>query len=280
MKDYYSNVEYTLILPGMAFPLELAQLKADGPKVRLYSPRLVQQVKHEAIMSQRCTFWTGQGSDLSIDSSQLVGILRSSPFGNTYINTLPHLSMEVGHTDKRTLAAKSATIADLTEESIYQRAIVRCSSHGTIIDANACKRPLAVLLDKIRGREATLELDEYYSLFSMASDKLPAVDYRIDIVQLIERIIGTGALGANILLTSTRRDKVNNASWVPSMCVQRQYSMMGAGINAAHPHISDGAMVVAAFPVRMKTAYDDNSEYFAPGMKIYMVYSYPTETFL
>ncbi|KAF4439132.1 3-oxoacyl-acyl-carrierreductase [Fusarium acutatum] len=268
MKDYYSNAEYPLILPGMLFPFELAQLKAGGPKVRLYSLELVQQVKQiwdrcewkrrcwtlqEAIMSKQCIFWTGQGSAPLIDSSQLVGILCSSPFGNSFIDTLPHLSMEVGHTDKRTLVAMSATIADPTEESIYQRAIVRCSSHGTIMDANACKRPLAVLLDKVRGREATLELDEYYSLFSMASDELPAVDYRIDPVQLVERMVGTGALGANILLTSTGRDTITNASWVPRMCVQRQYSVMGAGINAAHPHISDGAMVVAGHLLRMNT---------------------------
>ncbi|RBA21124.1 hypothetical protein FPRO05_07438 [Fusarium proliferatum] len=292
MKDYYSNAEHTLILPGMPFPLEMAQLEAEGPRVRIYSPELVQQVKQiwescewrkrcwtlqEAIMSKQCTFWTGQESAPLIDSSQLVGILCSSPFGNSHINTLPHLAMEVGHTDKTTLAAMSATIADPTEESIYQRAIIRCLSHGTILDANACKRPLAVLLDKIRGREATLELDEYYSLFSMASDKLPAVDYRIDPTQLVERIIGTGALGANILLTSTRQDPVANRSWLPSMCAQREYSMMGAGINAAHPHISESEMVVAAFPVRMKIADDDNSEYFAAGTELYTVYSYPTE---
>ncbi|KAF5564866.1 hypothetical protein FNAPI_1944 [Fusarium napiforme] len=292
MKDYYSNAEYTLILPGMAFPLELAQLKTKGPKVRVYSPELVQQVKktwescewrkrcwtlQEAIMSKHCTFWTGQEAAPLIDCSQLVGVLCSSPFGDSYINTLPHLSMEVGHVDKKTLVAMAATIADPTEESVYQRAIVRCSSHGTIPDANACKRPLAVLLDKLRGREATLELDEYYSLFSMASDKLPVVDYRIDVVQLVERILGTGALGANILLTSTRRDSVINRSWVPNICAKREYSMMGAGINAAHPHISDGVMVVAAFPVRMKTADDDSSDYFAEGTKIEMVYSYPAE---
>ncbi|EWG41230.1 hypothetical protein FVEG_03376 [Fusarium verticillioides 7600] len=292
MKDYYSNAEYTLILPGMTFPLGLAQLKTEGPKVRVYTPELVQQVKQtwetcewrkrcwtlqEAIMSKHCTFWTGQESAPLIDCSQLVGILCSSPFGDSYINTLPHLSMEVGHVDKKTLVAMAATIADPTEESVYQRAIVRCSSHGTIPEANACKRPLAVLLDKVRGREATLELDEYYSLFSMASDELPAIDYRIDIVQLVERILGTGALGANILLTSTRRDSVVNRSWVPSICAKRQFSMMGDGINASHPHISDGVMVVAAFPVRMKTADDDSSDYFAEGTKIYMVYSYPAE---
>ncbi|KAF5594884.1 C2H2 zinc finger [Fusarium subglutinans] len=291
MKDYYSNAEYTLILPGMAFPLELAQLKADGPKVRLYSPQLVQQVKQiwescewrkrcwtlqEAIMSKRCTFWTGQESAPLIDSSQLVGILCSSPFGNSYINVLPHLSMEVGNPDKRTLVAMSATIADPTEESIYQRAIVRCSSHGTILDANACKRPLAVLLDKIRGREATLELDEYYSLFSMASDKPPAVDYKIDPVQLMEKMVGTGALGANILLTSTGRDNGTNASWVPRMCAQRQYSMMGAGTNAAHPQISDGAMVVAGYLLRMKTVGDDNNDSFAVGAKLSMMHTFPS----
>ncbi|KAF4503029.1 C2H2 zinc finger [Fusarium agapanthi] len=269
MKDYYSNTKYTLILPGMEFPLELAQLKAGGPKVRLYSPQLVQQVKQiwescewrkrcwtlqEAIMSKRCTFWTGQESAPLIDSSELVGILCSSPFGNSYINILPHLSMEVGHTYKRTLVTMSATIAYPTEESIYQRAIVRCSSHGTILYANACKRPLARLLDKICGREATLELDEYYSLFSMASDKLPAVDYRIDPVQLVERMVGTGARGANILLTT--------------------YSIMGAGINAAHPQISDGAMVVAGYLLQMKTVSDDNNDSFAVGAKLSMMHTF------
>ncbi|KAF5964078.1 hypothetical protein FBULB1_12981 [Fusarium bulbicola] len=275
MKDYYSNAESE-------------SLRFEGSTIQPTAGSAGQADMGELRVEKTLLDFTGSHYEQDmclLDRSRIgppdrlftaCGILCSSPFGNSYINTLPHLSMEVGNSDKRTLVAMSATIADPTEESIYQRAIVRCSSHGTIIDANACKRPLAVLLDKIRGREATLELDEYYSLFSMASDKLPTVDYKIDPVQLMERMVGTGALGANILLTSTGRDNVTNASWVPRMCAQRQYSMMGAGTNAAHPQISDGAMVVAGYLLQMKTVSDGNYDSFAVGAKLSMMHTFPS----
>ncbi|KAK3305139.1 uncharacterized protein B0T15DRAFT_567184 [Chaetomium strumarium] len=289
MKDYYSNGECTLILPGMAFPIELSRLSSEGRKVRLYKPKLVQQVKQvwencewrrrcwtlqEAMMSKQCTFWTGHEETPFIDCSQLIGVLRSSALGNHYISTVPHRSMEVGCVDKTTLVGMSAVVAGSTEESIYQRSVVRCSNHGTITDANAHLRPLAVLLDKLRGRDATMELDEYYSLFSMVSDKLPAVDYSINTFQLIERVVNSGALGANLLLTSTGRGSGNNGGWVPRRCVQREYSMMGTEINAVHPRIFDGAMVVKANLVTMRPG-DNDSDHFAAGTHIVMVQSHP-----
>ncbi|KAK4238552.1 hypothetical protein C8A03DRAFT_33430 [Achaetomium macrosporum] len=288
MKDYYSNGECTLILPGMAFPIELARLGSDR-KVRLYKPELVQQVKQiwencqwrrrcwtlqEAVMSTKCTFWTGHEEAPFIDCSQLISVLRSSAIGNHYISTPSHLSMEVGCVDKTTLAGMSAVVAGSTEESIFQRGVVRCSSHGTVTDADAHLRPLAVLLDKLRGRDATMELDEYYSLFSMALDKLPAVNYSITTFQLIERMVNSGALGANLLLTSTGRRSDNNRGWLPRRCAQREYSMMGTVINAVRPRISDGAMVVKATLVTIRPG-DDDRDHFAAGTDIVMVQPNP-----
>ncbi|KPA39744.1 het protein [Fusarium langsethiae] len=191
MKDYYSNAECTLILPGITLPTELAQSKTNGTKVQLF------------------------------------------------------------------------------------KSIVRCAGHGTILDANAYLRPLAVLVDKIRGREATIELDEYYGLFSMASDELPAVDYKIGTLQLLERMVNTGALGANLLLTNnTGQDSGNRGSWVPQRCNQREHSMMGLVVNAAQPTISDGVMMVNAYPVTMMTEVDGD-DHFAAGTQMSTMYAQP-----
>jgi len=289
MKDYYSNSERTLILPGMAFPIELVRPRSEGRKIQLYRPELVQQVKQawekcvwrrrcwtlqEAMMSMQCTFWTGHEETPFIDCTQLIGVLRSVAFGSHYVSTIPHRSMEVGYVDTTTLAGMSAVVAGSTEESIYQRAVVRCSSHGTVPDASTHFRPLAVLLDKLRGRDATIELDEYYSLFSMVSDNLPAVDYSISASQLIERLVSSGALGANLLLTTTGRGSGTDGRWMPRRCVERKYSMMGAEINALHPHISGGAMVIQAELVTMQPGEDDN-EHFAAGSHIVMTQYYP-----
>ncbi|XEV07466.1 hypothetical protein FSHL1_012753 [Fusarium sambucinum] len=286
MKDYYSNAGCTLILPGVALPTELAQLKTDGVKVQLFMPELAQKVKEiwkgcqwtrrcwtlqEAYMSKECIFWTGQENAPLIHCSQLLGILHSSPFDSHYINALPYLPVDIGQFGETTLVGRSLAIAESTAESIYQRSIVRCAGHGTVLEANAYQRPLAVLVDKIRGREATLELDEYYSLFSMASDKLPAVDYKINTAQLIERMISTGALGANILLTNTGQGSGGKGSWVPRRCIQREYSMMGMEVNALQPTLSDGAMIISAYPLTMTTESKDR-DYFAAGSQMTMMY--------
>ncbi|KAL3595852.1 hypothetical protein FPOAC2_10222 [Fusarium poae] len=286
MKDYYSNAECTLILPGVEFPAELAQLKTDGIKVQLFKPELAQQVKNiwrdcqwtrrcwtlqEAYMSKQCIFWTGHEEAPLIHCTQLIGILHSSRFDNHYINALPYLPVDIGQFGETTLVGRSLAIAESTAESIYQRSIVRCAGHGTVLDANAYMRPLAVLVDKIRGREATLELDEYYSLFSMASDKLPAVDYKINTFQLLERMISTGAMGANILLTNIGNNSDDTGTWVPRRCMQRDYSMMGMEVNALQPTIADGAMIVNAYSLTMITA-SENGDGFVAGTQMSMMY--------
>ncbi|KAM0368865.1 hypothetical protein ACHAPK_006528 [Fusarium culmorum] len=290
MKDYYSNAECTLILPGISLPIELAQLNTDGAKVQLFNPQFAQQAKRiwedcewtrrcwtlqEGYMSKECIFWTGQEGTPLIHCTQLLGILHSSPFDDHhYINALPYLPVDIGQFGDTTLVGRSLAIAESTAESIYQRSIVRCAGHGTILDANAYQRPLAVLVDKIRGREATLELDEYYSLFSMASDKLPAVDYKISTFQLLERMVSSGALGANILLTNTGKGSGGKGSWVPRRCIQRDHSMIGMEVNAAQPTVSDGAMIVSAYPLTI-TIEDDGEDHFAAGTQISMLYPQP-----
>ncbi|GKU16314.1 unnamed protein product, partial [Fusarium langsethiae] len=59
MKDYYSNAECTLILPGITLPTELAQSKTNGTKVQLFKSKLAQQVKElwkDCQWTRRC--WT------------------------------------------------------------------------------------------------------------------------------------------------------------------------------------------------------------------------------
>ena len=292
MKDYYSNADFTLILPGIAFPIELAQLKTVGAKVQLYDADLTQKVKgiwekcqwkqrcwtlQETVMSKECVFWSGHDEAPFIDCSQLIGILYSSPLGNQYVNAVPYSAFDVGYVAKSSLVSRSLSISDSTNESIYQRSIVRCSSHGTVLDANACMRPLAALLDKLRGREATMELDEYYGIFSMALGQLPVVDYKIDISTLLARMVNCGALGANLLLTSTEQGSVTSAtkgSWMPRRCIQREHSLMGAEVNALQPSISNDAMVFRGYAVDIENE-NDGRDHFAMGTQIKMVYLRP-----
>ncbi|KAH7184555.1 uncharacterized protein B0J16DRAFT_397862 [Fusarium flagelliforme] len=289
MKDYYSNAECTLVLPGAAFPIEFVQEKSVGAKVQLYNADLTQKVKEiwekcewkqrcwtlqETIMSKECIFWSGHDEAPFIDCSQLIGILYSSPFANQYVNALPYLPVDVGYIAKTSLVGKSLSISDSTNESIYQRSIVRCSSHGTMLDADACMRPLAFLLDKLRGREATLELDEYYSVFSMTSDQLPVVDYKIDIPTLLERMVNCGALGANILLTSTDQgcmESATNSSWMPRRCINREHSLMGAEISALQPSISHDVMIIEGYSVIIRNE-NDSRDRFSVGAQLDMVY--------
>ncbi|KAJ4112156.1 hypothetical protein NW768_011735 [Fusarium equiseti] len=292
MKDYYSNAECTLVLPGAAFPIELAQSRTAGAKVQLYDAGLTQNVKQiwekcqwkqrcwtlqETIMSQECVFWSGHDEAPFIDCSQLIGILYSSPIGSQFMNALPYSPFDAGRMTKTSLVGRSLSISDSTNESIYQRSIVRCSSHGTMLDANACMRPMAALLDKLRGREATLELDEYYSVFSMASDQLPMVDYKIDIATLLGRMVNCGALGANVLLTSTEQGSVissTKSSWMPRRCIQRKHSLMGADISALQPSISYDSMMIEGYSVEIKNK-NDSRDHFAVVAQIDMVYLRP-----
>ncbi|RBR20322.1 uncharacterized protein FIESC28_05286 [Fusarium coffeatum] len=259
MKDYYSNAVSTLVLPGMAFPIELAQLKTVGSKVQLYDADLTQKVKQiwekcqwkqrcwtlqETVMSKECIFWSGH------DDAPFIDFI---------------------------IAQQVVVNLGLNERIYLPRSIVRCSSHGTVLDANACMRPLAALLDKLRGREATMELDEYYGIFSMALGQLPVVDYKIDISTLLARMVNCGALGANLLLTSTEQGSVMSAakgSWMPRRCIQREHSLMGGEVNALQPSISNDAMVFQGFSVDIENG-NDGRDHFAMGTQVKMVYLRP-----
>ncbi|KAJ4005916.1 hypothetical protein NW752_001159 [Fusarium irregulare] len=292
MKDYYSNTECTLVLPGVAFPIELPQLKTMGAKVQLYQAELAQKVKQawekcqweqrcwtlqETIMSKECIFWSGHDEAPFIDCSQLIGILYSSPFGNQYIKALPYSALDVGYIPKSSLVGRSLSISDTTNEFIYQRSIARCSSHGTRLDSKVYMRPIAALLDKLRGREATLELDEYYCIFSMALGQLPVVDYKIDISTLLARLVNCGALGANVLLTNTEQGSVMSAtksSWMPRRCIQRKHSLMGAEISSVQPSVSHDAMIVEAYSVNVKDG-NHSRDHLESGAQIEMLYLLP-----
>lgn len=255
MFDYYSAADSVLILAGV----DLRQLQhldiSPGSLVAMTDTLREAAREWKATpWLQRCwTFqeagagknfqvWTGGDEASFVELKTMISIARAEGLHLPAV-----LNAAVGTACSETGPSQFpfgvCDAGGVDSQKIYSLSSVRCAFHGQATYKEAYQKPLSQLLDMLAGRTATVEHDEYYSVFSIATeDVLPPVSYNQSVQDLVGTLIESGILSANILLTSTCSE---SPSWLPKPSAQRQTSHLACGLNSAQPTLRDGHLVLS-----------------------------------
>lgn len=258
MFDYYIAADIVLILSGVglhqlqgldASPgslLSMTDTLRDAAREWKAAPWLQRcWTFQEAGAGQNCQVWTGGDEASFIELKTMISIARAEE-----LDLPAALNASVGTACSDTGPSKLpfgvCDAGGVDSHKIYSLSSVRCASHGKATYKQAYQKPIGQLLDMLAGRNATVEHDEYYSVFSIAAENnLPPVSYAQSVQDLVTTLIGTGIFSANILLTSTCSE---SPSWLPKPCAYRQASRLACGLNSAQTTFRDGHLVLSVAP--------------------------------
>lgn len=276
MFDYYSSADTVLILSGVDL-CQLQGLNIPPGSLVAMTDTLREAAREwkaapwlqrcwtfqEAGAGQNCQLWTGDGDEAHfVELKTMISIARAEELDLPAVANAT-VGTACSETGPSQLLFGVCDAAGVDSQKIYSLSSVRCASHGKATYKQAYQKPLSQLLDMLAGRIATVEHDEYYSVFSIAAeDNLPPISYTQSVQDLVGTLIEMGVLSANILLTST-----GSPSWLPMPCSQRQSSHLAGGLNSSHPTFSNGHLVLSVAPFwtknRKKTYFDPE-----PGQKL------------
>lgn len=275
MFDYYSAAETVLILPGVDLH-QLQGLNISPGSLVAMTDTLREAARkwratpwlqrcwtfQEAGAGQNCQVWTGSHEAHFIELRTMISMARAEELDLPAVANAA-VGTACSETGPSQLLFGTCDAGGVDSQKIYSLSSVRCASHDKATYKQAYQKPLRQLLDMLAGRNATVEHDEYYSVFSIATeDNLPPVSYTQSVQDLVGTLIQTGVLSANILLTST-----GSPSWLPKPCSQRQSSHFARGLNSAKPTLRDGHLILPVAPFWTK---DTKKIYFdpEPGQKL------------
>lgn len=256
MFDYYNTAHSIVVLPGVELPyfdnlkaglgdfIEVTTNLSNDAKAWKTSPWLQRcWTFQEAAAAEVCKVWTGTPNSHFVDLTTVLSISRAERT-NLSIALNGAIATACTETGPSKVPFGVCDTAGIDSYKSYAMSVVRCESHQKTTFKEAYQRPLGELIDMIRGRKATVEQDEYYSLFSMASEEnLPPVNYKQSLHELVCHLVESGALSTNILLTNSRQG-TNRDSWVPKPCSERQFSNLERGLNTIQPNIIDGSLQI------------------------------------
>lgn len=269
MLDYYSAADTVLILSGVDLH-QLQGLNIPPGSLVTMTDDLREAAREwkatpwlqrcwtfqEAGAGQNCQVWTGGDEAHVIELKTMISIARAEELDLPAVANAA-VGTACSETDPSQLLFGVCDAGGVDSQKIYSLSSVRCASHGKATYTQAYQKPLRQLLDMLAGRTATVEHDEYYSVFSIATeDNLPPVSYTQSVQDLVGTLIQTGILSTNILLTST-----GSPSWLPKPCSQRQSSHFARGLNSAQPTLHDGHFVLSVAPFWTK---DTDKTYLDP----------------